>query len=149
MFYAKKKLPNGRTIKTELTGANVFNRCPDCGREIAVDIERLLRDEESDLLSTAVLCPECARKYHIDCGDSVDNEAPCNYEAAGTTSDKPADMIFRQRLNMARDFARIVGIPLDIACARALANAERLTGEDYSQWISLLLDDGYGTDWEV
>ena len=52
---------------------------------------------------------------------------------------KPVDMIFRQRLNMVRDFARITGIPLGIAVATAIDDAERMTGEDYAYWkLSLL-----------
>ena len=47
---------------------------------------------------------------------------------------KPVDMIFRQRLNMARDFARVTGIPLGIAVAKSIADAEKLTGEDYTHW---------------
>ena len=47
---------------------------------------------------------------------------------------KPVDMIFRQRLNMARDFSRVTSIPLGIAVAKAIDDAERLTGEDYDHW---------------
>ena len=47
---------------------------------------------------------------------------------------KPVDMIFRQRLNMARDFAKVTGIPLGIALAHGIADAEKLTGEDYTHW---------------
>ena len=47
---------------------------------------------------------------------------------------KPVDMIFRQRLNMARDFSRITGIPLGLAVAKAITDAEKLTGEDYTLW---------------
>jgi prophage antirepressor-like protein len=47
---------------------------------------------------------------------------------------KPVDMIFRQRLNMARDFAKVTGVPLGIAVASAINDAEKLTGEDYTHW---------------
>ena len=47
---------------------------------------------------------------------------------------KPVDIIFRQRLNMARDFSRVTGMPLGIAIAKAINDAERLTGEDYTLW---------------
>ena len=47
---------------------------------------------------------------------------------------KPADIIFRQRLNMARDFSRVTGIPLGIAVAKAITDAEKITGEDYEYW---------------
>ena len=47
---------------------------------------------------------------------------------------KPVDIIFRQRLNMARDFSRVTGVPLGIAVAKAIDDAEKLTGEDYTHW---------------
>jgi len=47
---------------------------------------------------------------------------------------KPVDMVFRQRLNMARDFSRVTGMPLGIAVAKAIDDAEKLTGEDYTYW---------------
>jgi len=47
---------------------------------------------------------------------------------------KPVDIIFRQRLNMARDFSKVTGVPLGIAVAKAITDAEKLTGEDYTHW---------------
>ena len=35
---------------------------------------------------------------------------------------------------MARDFSRVTGIPLGIAVAKAIDDAEKLTGEDYAHW---------------
>ena len=35
---------------------------------------------------------------------------------------------------MARDFAKITGIPLGVAVATAIKDAEKLTGEDYTHW---------------
>jgi prophage antirepressor-like protein len=51
---------------------------------------------------------------------------------------KPVDIIFRQRLNMARDFSRVTGVPLGIAVAKAIDDAEKLTGEDYTHWKRVL-----------
>ena len=47
---------------------------------------------------------------------------------------KPVDIIFRQRLNMAKDFSRVTGMPLGIAVTKAITDAEKLTGEDYDYW---------------
>ena len=47
---------------------------------------------------------------------------------------KPVDIVFRQRLNMARDFSRVTGVPLGISVAKAIDDAEKLTGEDYDHW---------------
>lgn len=59
-----------------------------------------------------------------------------SYTAPKTRSSrsKSVDIIFRQRLNMARDFSRVTGVPLGIAVARAIDDAEKLTGEDYTLW---------------
>ena len=51
---------------------------------------------------------------------------------------KPVDLVFRQRLNMARDFSRVTGIPIEISVAKAITDAEKLTGEDYT-FLKLLL----------
>ena len=51
-----------------------------------------------------------------------------------TPKPKPVDIIFRQRLNMAKDFSRVTGMPLGIAVAKAITDAEKLTGEDYDYW---------------
>jgi hypothetical protein len=39
---------------------------------------------------------------------------------------------------MARDFAKVTGIDLGIALAKGIADAEKLTGEDYSHWMRSL-----------
>ena len=41
MFYIKTKLPDGKTVKTDVTDENVFTRCPECGKEIGVDLAEL------------------------------------------------------------------------------------------------------------
>jgi len=35
---------------------------------------------------------------------------------------------------MARDFSNVTGVPLGIAVAKAIDDAEKLTGEDYTHW---------------
>jgi len=61
MFYVKTKLTDEATITAELTDENVFNICPKCGKEVAVDIASLFRDGEGDLYSTAVCCSTCSK----------------------------------------------------------------------------------------
>ena len=62
MFYVKTQLNEETALTTEITDENVFNRCPRCGSEIAVDLADILSDGEGDLYGTAVLCEDCARK---------------------------------------------------------------------------------------
>jgi len=52
---------------------------------------------------------------------------------------KPVDTVFRQRLNMARDYARVSGTPLKAALIIGINDAERITGEDYDHWKDLVL----------
>jgi len=51
---------------------------------------------------------------------------------------KPEDIIFRRRLNMVKDFCRVMGTPLEIAVAKAISDTEKLTGGDYT-FLKLLL----------
>jgi prophage antirepressor-like protein len=51
---------------------------------------------------------------------------------------KPVDVIFNQRMRMAKAFSKVTGIPLEIALATAINEAEKLTGEDYSYWKKAL-----------
>lgn len=62
MFYIKTNLASGKTIRTDITDENVFTRCPECGRELSVDLEELFSDSECDLFSTAVVCCACTKK---------------------------------------------------------------------------------------
>jgi len=65
MFYAKKKLPNGRTVKVEITEGNVFTRCVVCDAELQIDLDELLTDEES-LYDTGIVCSACSLHYDFD-----------------------------------------------------------------------------------
>lgn len=62
MFYLKTKLANGKVIKTDITDENVFTRCPDCGRELPVDLVEVFADGEGDLFSTSIICSACTKK---------------------------------------------------------------------------------------
>jgi hypothetical protein len=59
MFYIKSKQKNGKTVKTEITDENVFTRCPECGRELPVDLAEVFG--EGDLFSTSILCSACTK----------------------------------------------------------------------------------------
>lgn len=63
MFYVKEKISDGAEINIEITDENVFNQCPQCGKEVQVDIESLLKSENSDLFGTSVFCEECSKKF--------------------------------------------------------------------------------------
>jgi hypothetical protein len=65
MFYIKSKLRNGETVKTDITDENVFTCCPECGRELLVDISEILSDGEGDLFSTNIICCACTKKRHV------------------------------------------------------------------------------------
>jgi len=57
MFYMKHK---GKKLFIE--EGNVFNACPLCGRETAVDLQAVLSDGEGDLYGTQVYCHECSER---------------------------------------------------------------------------------------
>jgi hypothetical protein len=62
MFYLKTKLANGKVVKTDITDENLFTRCPDCGRELPVDLVEVFSDGEGDLFSTSIICSTCTKK---------------------------------------------------------------------------------------
>ena len=71
MFYIKTNLASGKTIRTDITDENVFTHCPECGRELPVDLAELFSSGEGDLFSTSILCCVCTKKHtgkrrHID-----------------------------------------------------------------------------------
>ena len=59
MFYIKTKQYSGKTITTEITDENVFTRCPECGREMPIDLAEIFADGEGDLFSTQIFCAAC------------------------------------------------------------------------------------------
>ena len=62
MFYIKTKQHSGKMVSTEITDENVFTRCPECGREMPVDLAEIFADGEGDLFSTQVLCAACTKR---------------------------------------------------------------------------------------
>lgn len=62
MFYLKTKLENSKVVEIDITDENVFTRCPDCGRELPVDLVEILSDGEGDLFSTSIICSACTKK---------------------------------------------------------------------------------------
>ena len=71
MFYLKTQMPNGGVVKTEITDENVYTRCPDCGRELPVDLVEVFSDGKGDLYSTSIICSACtkqrgAKRTHLD-----------------------------------------------------------------------------------
>jgi hypothetical protein len=65
MFYLKTKQANGKVVNTEITDENVFTRCPECGRELPIDLVELFSDGEGDLYSLSVICSACTKKRKI------------------------------------------------------------------------------------
>lgn len=59
MFYIKAELTEECEINIDLTGENIYTRCPACGCEFAVDI---VGDPDIDLYGTRVYCTECSQK---------------------------------------------------------------------------------------
>ncbi len=70
MFYVKEKMTDTVEVKVELNDENVFCTCPDCGKEVAVDLSYVFADGIGDMYGTAVLCNECARR-RLQHGKSV------------------------------------------------------------------------------
>lgn len=66
MFYVKEKLSEGAEINIKITDENVFNHCPRCGKEVLVDLDEVLSNDESDLFSTSVFCDDCAAEICLE-----------------------------------------------------------------------------------
>ena len=67
MFYLKTKLANGKVVKTDITDENVFTCCPECGRELSIDLVEVFSDGEGDLFSTSIICSACTKKRSEKC----------------------------------------------------------------------------------
>lgn len=59
MYYVKAEIAEGVTIRAEITDENVFNPCPRCGAEVAVDLAEIVTDSGLDLFGTAMYCDKC------------------------------------------------------------------------------------------
>ena len=66
MFYIKVPLGEGAEITAEITGENVFTRCPQCGSEFSVDLTDVFADGEGDLYGTSIYCESCSRHLRPD-----------------------------------------------------------------------------------
>jgi prophage antirepressor-like protein len=58
---------------------------------------------------------------------------------------KPFDVIFRQCLNTAKNYAESSGVSLEIALAKGIEDAENLSGHDFSHFKDLLAEYGVKT----
>ena len=73
MFYVKEKTDEIE-VKVELNSENVFCACPDCGKEVAVDLSCVFADGLGDMYGTAVLCNECAwKRLHVKLKEKRDD----------------------------------------------------------------------------
>ena len=62
MFYVKATLAEGVEINIDITGENVYTRCPVCGKEMNVDIFEDATYTEICPYSTKYICEECTQK---------------------------------------------------------------------------------------
>ncbi|MDO5301076.1 MAG: hypothetical protein Q4E76_01025 [Tissierellia bacterium] len=60
MFYVKEKINGAIEVSIEINDENVYCTCPNCGKEILVDLREALVD--GDLFSTQVCCKSCSEK---------------------------------------------------------------------------------------
>ena len=61
MFYVKTRLNRDAMIEVDITGTNVFCRCPFCGQEVPVDLDGFVRDADFSLAGSKVACGKCSR----------------------------------------------------------------------------------------
>ena len=62
MFYVKEPLTDTLEVHVEINDENVFCHCPVCGKEVQVNLEKILGSVEGDLCGTSVLCDACSRE---------------------------------------------------------------------------------------
>lgn len=58
MFYVKTN-SNGLEMRVGINH-NVYTQCPECGKEIHVDLNKLYRAQGADIDTTIVLCRDCS-----------------------------------------------------------------------------------------
>ena len=68
MFYVKINPTDETTVKIELTDENIFNICPRCKCECAVDRAAVFRGGEGDLFSTQTFCHKCSEEIKAERG---------------------------------------------------------------------------------
>lgn len=74
MFYVKEPINDAMEVTIEINDENVFCRCPVCGKEVLVNLEKVLGDGKDDLFGTAVLCEDCSREL-LEVRDGDGSEA--------------------------------------------------------------------------
>lgn len=74
MFYVKEPINDAMGVTIEINDENVFCRCPVCGKEVLVNLEKVLGDGKGDLFGTAVLCEDCSREL-LEVRDGDGSEA--------------------------------------------------------------------------
>ena len=75
MFYVKETINDALEVKVEINDKNVFCRCPVCGKEVPVNLEKVLGKGKGDLFGTAVLCEDCSRELmEVGHGDGSKTE---------------------------------------------------------------------------
>ncbi len=63
MFYVKTQLNRDALIEVDITGTNVFCRCPFCGHEVPVDLDSFIRDKDFSIAGSRVACEKCSRGF--------------------------------------------------------------------------------------
>lgn len=61
MYYTKARIGENAVINTEIDSDNVYNLCPRCGAECAVDLSEIIHNPNFSLYETATYCEECAK----------------------------------------------------------------------------------------
>ena len=65
MFYVKDKSGNRIEINSDWIDGNVYGLCPDCGREVHVDLAGVIKGDD-DLSAIGVYCDECGKQHTAD-----------------------------------------------------------------------------------
>lgn len=62
MIYTKNKTKNGTVVRCPVTAENTFTRCAKCGKEIQMDLRKLILAKAEDPYNAEVNCAECTKK---------------------------------------------------------------------------------------
>jgi hypothetical protein len=65
VFYVKATLSPGVTLITRVQNDNIYTRCPDCGKELQIDLNQLIHDDQIDLDESSINCPICFLKHFM------------------------------------------------------------------------------------
>lgn len=63
-MYVKANLADGVEIKVEITSENVFDVCPQCGKEHSIFLDEWtnLDNDDFSLVEARFFCEECSQK---------------------------------------------------------------------------------------